>query len=39
MSYIEQRDEWLQKHPDATVADAWEAGYWQSCDNWCGKIK
>lgn len=35
MSYIEQKKEWLDKHPKATLAEAWEAGYLQSTENWC----
>ena len=27
MSYIQQRDEWLAEHPDATAKEAWDAGY------------
>lgn len=35
MSYIDQREEWLRKHPNATLSEAWEAGYLTSTDNWC----
>lgn len=35
MSYKEQMKDWIQKHPNATVEDAWEAGYMQSNRNWC----
>ena len=37
MSYIEQRDEWLRKHPKATVEEAWTNGYMTSTDNWCNR--
>ena len=37
MNYIEQRTEWLRKHPKATIEEAWTAGYLQSTDNWCRK--
>jgi len=40
MSYKEQMSEWLSKHPNATVEDAWQAGYFQSNENWCkGKVE
>ena len=40
MSYKEQMKEWLDKHPNATVEDAWQAGYFQSNENWCkGKVE
>jgi len=39
MSYLEQRDEWLSQHPDATVKEAWDAGYLQSTNNWCKQKK
>ena len=35
MSYIEQRKKWLKEHPDATLEEAWEAGYVTSTNNWC----
>ena len=35
MNYREQMKDWLQKHPQATVEEAWEAGYMQSNSNWC----
>lgn len=39
MSYIEQMSEWLKKNPNATIEDAWKAGYFQSNENWCkGKV-
>ena len=34
MNYREQMKDWLQKHPQATVEEAWEAGYMQSNSNW-----
>lgn len=27
--------EWVKKHPKATLEEAFVAGYWKSCDNWC----
>ena len=35
MNYIEQKDEWLRQHPDATVEEAWENGYLTCTRNWC----
>lgn len=35
MSYIDQRNEWLAKHPNATPEEIWTAGYMQSTENWC----
>lgn len=35
MSYMEQCKEWVAKHPDATIEEAWTAGYLQCTDNWC----
>ena len=35
MGYREQLKDWIKNNPDATLEEAWEAGYWQSCDNWC----
>jgi hypothetical protein len=37
MNYIEQRQEWLKKHPKATLEEAWDAGYFQCSNNWCNK--
>ena len=37
MGFKEQMAEWIAKHPEATLEEAWEAGYWQSCDNWCNR--
>ena len=37
MSYIDQRNEWLSQHPDATVEQAWTAGYMKAVENWCKK--
>lgn len=39
MSYIEQRDNWLKKHPNATLKEAWENGYLTCTDNWCKKTQ
>jgi hypothetical protein len=39
MNYKDQMKEWLKKHPNATVEEAWEAGYNTCTDNWChGKV-
>lgn len=27
--------EWIKKHPKATLEEAFKAGYWKCCDNWC----
>lgn len=35
MNYKSQMKIWLAKHPDATIEEAWEAGYLQSTTNWC----
>ena len=35
----EQMKKWLSEHPDCTPEEAWEAGYWQCCDNWCKQKK
>ena len=35
MSYKDQKNKWLSEHPDATLDEAYEAGYHQSTDNWC----
>lgn len=37
MSYHEQCQQWLDGHPDATIEEAWEAGYLTSLSNWCKK--
>lgn len=37
MNYKEQMTDWMQKHPEATPEQAFEAGYWIFCDNWCKK--
>ena len=37
MSYIDQRNEWLKKHPKATPQEIWDAGYLTATDNWCKK--
>lgn len=34
MNYIEQMNEWLGKHPDATLEEAFESGYKQCTMNW-----
>ena len=39
MSYKEQMEQWIRKHPKATVEEAFEAGYWQATDNWCRKTR
>lgn len=35
MSYKEQMKEWLQKHPQATLEEAWEAGWLMCTQAWC----
>ena len=35
MTYKEQMADWIEKNPEATIQEAWEAGYLQSCTNWC----
>ena len=35
VGYKVQLKEWLDEHPNATVEEAIEAGYWICCDNWC----
>lgn len=37
MAYIDQMREWIRKHPNATLEDAWKAGYSQSTENWVKK--
>lgn len=37
MSYIEQMNEWLKAHPDATQKECYKAGYFQCTDNWCNR--
>lgn len=39
MSFIEQKEKWLRENPDATLEQAYSAGYWQECDNWCDKTR
>jgi hypothetical protein len=39
VNYLQQRSAWLERHPDATIEEAWEAGYWQATDNWCRKTR
>lgn len=34
MAMRDQRDEWCAAHPNATIEEAFEAGYWTECDNW-----
>ncbi len=34
MAMRDQRDKWCKEHPDATIQEAYEAGYWQECHNW-----
>ena len=30
-------ERWLKQHPNATLIDAFVAGYWVCTDAWCGK--
>lgn len=39
MSYKEQKELWLKKHPKATPEEAYEAGYLSCTTNWCTKEK
>ena len=39
MNYKEQMTEWIEKHPDATIEQAWLNGYFTCTDNWCNKTK
>ena len=34
-----QRELWLQQHPNATLEQAYTAGYFQSTENWVKKSK
>lgn len=35
MSYKQEKEKWLEAHPNATLSEAYEAGYEQSTYNWC----
>ena len=35
MNYKQQMAEWIAKHPEATVEQAWMAGYNCSTEAWC----
>jgi hypothetical protein len=35
MSYKEQMNDWLSKHPDATPEEAYEAGWLACTEAWC----
>ena len=35
MNYKIQMQEWLSKHQNATLEEAWRAGYMACTDNWC----
>lgn len=37
MPYKEQKEKWLNEHPNATLAEAWENGYTTCTDNWCNR--
>jgi len=37
MSYKKQMSEWIKNHPDATIEEAWDAGYVTCINNWCNK--
>lgn len=32
-----QAEDRVRDHPDATLKEAFIAGYWQECDNWCSQ--
>jgi len=34
MNYKDQMKEWIAKHPQATIAQAWESGYLTCTNNW-----
>lgn len=39
MNYKEQMQVWLKSHPNATLEEAYEAGYMTCTNNWChGKV-
>lgn len=39
MTYKEQMAEWIEQHPEATIEQAWQAGYECSTNAWChGKV-
>lgn len=35
MNYKQQMKDWMQKHHNATVEDAWEAGWLMCTQAWC----
>ena len=37
MSMQDQKAEWLKSHPNATLDEAFEAGYFTCSSNWCNK--
>lgn len=34
-NYKEQMADWIAKHPEATIEEAWESGYNCSTEAWC----
>ena len=30
-------EQWIKQHPNATLIDAFVAGYWRCTDAWCHK--
>ena len=30
-------EQWIKQHPNATLIEAFVAGYWKCTDAWCGK--
>lgn len=39
MAYTDQMKTWLAKHPEATLEEAYKAGYFQSTYNWCNRVR
>lgn len=39
MGFKEQMAEWIAKHPEATIEEAWQNGYLTCTTNWCLKKK
>lgn len=37
MGYKQQKEKWLNEHPEAKPEEAWEAGYLTCVENWTKK--
>lgn len=37
MSMYDDMTMWIDDHPDASLQDAYKAGYLQSVENWCNQ--